>query len=161
MFDASSVNRNQPKPSSTISMPTRFAGRAAHAYRPVPTKLQITAGAKTAHTIAGVAVVARQLEHDHRHGRDERRAGDRRGAGDGQRMLFGVHAPEWSQAAEPVWVSLQLKPITVLEVRVADRVAGRCDGGRGGDEQSGHDGERRERAVAGDAEHGGPFRGSG
>ena len=45
-----SVNRNHAKPSRIMSAPIRLSGRRRHAYRPVPMKLQPTAGPKTAHT---------------------------------------------------------------------------------------------------------------
>ena len=49
-FDDCSVNRNQAKPSRIISTPIRLSGRRRHAYRPMPMKLQPTAGPKMAHT---------------------------------------------------------------------------------------------------------------
>ena len=45
----SSMEKNQAKPSATISIPIRLSGRRRHAYRPVPTKLQPTTGPKIAH----------------------------------------------------------------------------------------------------------------
>ena len=118
---ASSVNRTQAKPSSTMSRPTRLSGRARHAYRPVPTKLQITAGANTAHTTrasrwslaSSIATTAAPA--------DQRGDGDRRGARHAQQVLsVGFHDPAWFQAG----VIYEIASRSLAARRIAASIAG-------------------------------------
>ena len=77
MFADSSVDDSHAKPSSTISMPVRFAGSRRQAYRPVPMKPQPTAGPKIAN--AALASWWSLDEHQRAHGgaREQRDGGHR------------------------------------------------------------------------------------